>query len=47
VLPEVVIASGLLAHEADEVAGAFGRLGLALSERRESGEWAALLLQRG
>ena len=46
-LPEVVIASGLLVGEADEVAGAFGRLGLAESERRESGEWAALLLQRG
>ena len=46
-LPGVVIASGLLVGEADEVAGAFGRLGLAESERRESGEWAALLLQRG
>ncbi len=45
--PEVMIASGLLVHEADGVAGAFGRLGLAESERRESGEWAALLLQRG
>ena len=46
-LPEIVIASGLLVGEADEVAGAFERLGLAESKRRESGEWAALLLQRG
>ncbi len=45
-LPETVIASGLLRHEADEVAGAFGALGLAESARRESGEWAALLLER-
>jgi ribosomal protein L11 methyltransferase len=46
-LPEVVIASGLLVGEADEVAGSFGRLGLAESERGESGEWAALLVRRG
>lgn len=46
-LPDVVIASGLLVGEADEVAGAFASLGFAEAERRESGEWAALLLQRG
>jgi ribosomal protein L11 methyltransferase len=45
-LPETVIASGLLRHEGDEVAGAFGALGLAEVARRESGEWAALLLER-
>jgi ribosomal protein L11 methyltransferase len=45
-LPEVVIASGLLVGEADEVAGAFASLGFAEAERRESGEWAALLLSR-
>jgi ribosomal protein L11 methyltransferase len=44
--PDVVIASGLLAHEADEVAAAFGACGLAEARRRESGEWAALLLAR-
>jgi len=44
VLPERVIASGLLVGEADEVASAFARVGLAESERRESGDWAALLL---
>ncbi len=46
VLPEVVIASGLLVGEADEVAGAFARVGLVEAARRESGEWAALLLSR-
>ena len=45
-LPETVIASGLLAHEADEVAAAFGDHGLVEVARRESGEWAALLLAR-
>jgi ribosomal protein L11 methyltransferase len=45
-LPERVIASGLLVGEADEVAGAFAGVGLAEAERRESGEWAALLLSR-
>jgi ribosomal protein L11 methyltransferase len=46
-LPEIVIGSGLLVGEADEVAGAFASLGLAECARRESGEWAALLLRRG
>jgi ribosomal protein L11 methyltransferase len=46
--PERVIASGLLLGEADEVAAAFlDRVGLAEVERRESGDWAALLLTRG
>ncbi|MGO9499296.1 MAG: 50S ribosomal protein L11 methyltransferase [Solirubrobacteraceae bacterium] len=45
-LPEVVIASGLLVGEADEVADAFASLGFVEAERRESGEWAALLLSR-
>ena len=45
-IPETIIASGLLVGEADEVAGAFGALGLSESARRESGEWAALLLER-
>jgi len=45
-VPEVVIASGLLVAEADEVAGAFAGVGLAEAARRESGEWAALLLRR-
>jgi ribosomal protein L11 methyltransferase len=45
-LPERVIASGLLVAEAEEVAGAFAAVGLQQADRRESGEWAALLLER-
>jgi ribosomal protein L11 methyltransferase len=45
-LPQTVIASGLLVGEPDEVAGVFEALGLAEAGRRESGEWAALLLRR-
>jgi ribosomal protein L11 methyltransferase len=43
--PDVLIASGLLAHEGDEVAAAFARLGLREAERRCRGEWVALLLR--
>jgi ribosomal protein L11 methyltransferase len=46
-LPEIVIASGLLVGEADEVAGGFAAVGLEEARRLDSGEWAALLLQRG
>jgi ribosomal protein L11 methyltransferase len=45
-LPDRVIASGLLAGEADEIAGAFEAVGLTEATRRESGDWAALLLAR-
>ncbi len=45
-LPETVIASGLLLGEADEVGRAFAALGIVEVARRESGEWAALLLER-
>lgn len=44
--PEVLIASGLLASEADEVAAAFGARGMVEADRRHGGEWAALLLTR-
>ncbi len=44
--PATLIASGLLVHEADEVASAFAAVGLRERERRERGEWAALLLTR-
>ncbi len=44
--PRTLIASGLLAHEADEIAAAFAPLGLREQDRRERGEWAALLLTR-
>jgi ribosomal protein L11 methyltransferase len=43
--PHTLIASGLLAHEADEIAAAFGRHGLVEAGRRQSAEWAALLLR--
>jgi len=44
-VPDVLIASGLLVHEADEVAAAFAqRHGLAEAERRDDGQWAALRL---
>lgn len=46
-IPDRVIASGLLVGEADEIAGAFSVVGLVESERRESGDWSALLLRRG
>ena len=44
--PRTVVASGLLRPEADEVADAFATVGLAESLRRESGDWAALVLER-
>jgi ribosomal protein L11 methyltransferase len=45
-LPRHLIASGLLREEGDEIAAAFGVHGLVERERRESGEWVALLLER-
>ena len=44
--PDVLVASGLLAHEGDEVAAAFARHGLRQADRRHDGEWVALLLRR-
>jgi ribosomal protein L11 methyltransferase len=41
----VLVASGLLRHEADEVAAAFAAHGLREAARRETTEWAALLLR--
>ena len=45
-LPGQVIASGLLATEAERVAEAFAQLGLVESDRLIGGEWAALLMDR-
>jgi ribosomal protein L11 methyltransferase len=45
--PDALIASGLLRHEADEVAAAFAARGLRATARREAGDWAALLLSSG
>ena len=44
--PRALVVSGLLRAEADEAAGAFAPLGLRERERREDGDWAALLLTR-
>ena len=42
--PRVLVAGGLLAHEADEVAAAFARAGLRERARNHAGRWAALTL---
>jgi ribosomal protein L11 methyltransferase len=44
--PRRLIASGLLRHEADEVAAAFAAHGLHERERRFNADWSALLLER-
>jgi ribosomal protein L11 methyltransferase len=44
--PGTLIASGLLAHEADEIAAAFVLHGLRETARRQSAEWSALVLSR-
>lgn len=44
--PETVVCSGLLPHEVDEVAAAFGLVDLKEKDRRQDGDWAALLLRR-
>jgi ribosomal protein L11 methyltransferase len=43
--PRALVAGGLLHAEADEVAAAFARHGLAERDRRHAGEWAALRLE--
>ena len=43
--PRTLIASGLLTHEADEIAAVFAAHGLRERDRCERGEWAALLLR--
>ncbi len=46
--PPALIVGGLLRDQADEVTTAFtDRRGLVETQRREAGEWAALLLERG
>jgi ribosomal protein L11 methyltransferase len=44
---QTLVLSGLLPVELDEVAGGFGVVGMVESERRQDGDWAALLLRRG
>jgi ribosomal protein L11 methyltransferase len=45
--PRTLICSGLLLGEQDEVAAAFAETGLVEADRRQDGDWAALLLRRG
>jgi len=44
--PGRLVCSGMLVSEVDEVVRAFGVRGLRERERRSSGDWAALLLDR-
>jgi ribosomal protein L11 methyltransferase len=44
--PQILVCSGLLPTEQDEVADAFAAVGLNEAERRQDGDWAALLLRR-
>jgi ribosomal protein L11 methyltransferase len=44
--PRRMICSGLLASEAEPIATLFERRALAVRERRDEGEWVALLLER-
>jgi ribosomal protein L11 methyltransferase len=44
--PRAMVCSGLLPSELDAVAATFSKVGLAEVERRQEGEWAALLLRR-
>lgn len=44
--PRILVCSGLLPPELDEVAAAFGACGLNEVERRQDGDWAGLLLRR-
>lgn len=45
--PERLVCSGMLRSEVDDVTEAFGRCGMHERELRSSGDWAALLLERG
>jgi len=44
--PSMLISSGLLPSELDEIVEAFAPIGLAEVERRHDGDWSALLLRR-
>lgn len=45
-VPQTLVCSGLLPHELNDVAAAFGASGLTEADRRIEGDWAALLLRR-
>ncbi|HET8814148.1 MAG TPA: hypothetical protein VFM51_04260, partial [Solirubrobacterales bacterium] len=44
--PQTLVLSGLLPGEQDDVAEAFGGAGMIEADRRQQGDWAALLLRR-
>jgi ribosomal protein L11 methyltransferase len=44
--PSILVCSGLLPAELDEVSAAFARAGLSELDRRVDGDWAALLMRR-
>jgi ribosomal protein L11 methyltransferase len=44
--PRIVVLSGILPNELDDVAAAFAPAGFAEQDRRQMGDWAALLLRR-
>ena len=44
--PTTIVCSGLLLAEQGDVAAAFARIGIVEVERRQEGDWAALLLRR-
>jgi ribosomal protein L11 methyltransferase len=46
-LPGTLVCSGLLPGELGEVGAAFAAAGLSEAERRQQGDWAALVLRRG
>jgi ribosomal protein L11 methyltransferase len=45
-VPQTLVCSGLLPQELDDVSAAFRRCGLNEADRRQDGDWAALLLRR-
>lgn len=45
-LPRTLVCSGLLPHELDEVSSSFAKCDLREADRRQDGDWAALLLRR-
>ena len=45
--PEFFVLSGILPNELDEVAAAFAPAGFGEQDRRQMGDWSALLLRRG
>jgi ribosomal protein L11 methyltransferase len=45
-VPQTLVCSGLLPSELDDVSASYARVGLKEADRRQDGDWAALLLRR-